>query len=198
MLMRPFHVMGEFAFVIGIALAIVMGVFFESLNGFTMSIIFITLGVIVGLMSVTDRESDRFLIASIALLIAGAAGLQTLPVLGDAIGAVFTNVITFVAPAAMIVAIKSIYSTASSGIGFIYHVIKRDGTLQVFMKDKVATSCTKAGASRATAEAVANDVAGKITSGMTTRHIAELVKDSLVRMDRKAASSYEKQMKKKK
>ena len=83
--MKHLHVVGEFAFIIGIVLAVVVAFFSEFLNGAAISITLIALGFVIGLLSITDKESDRFLISSIALLIAGGAILQILPFLGRAI-----------------------------------------------------------------------------------------------------------------
>jgi len=196
--MGQLHVIGEFAFIIGIVLAVVTGFFSDSLNGVAMSVSLIFLGFVIGLLSITDKESDKFLIASIALLLAGAAGLQTLPVLGSFVEAVFTNIITLVAPAAMIVAIKSIYLTASGGsMSFIRHIVQRDGTVQVFMKEKIERSCLDAGASRELCRNVADDVSRKVTSNMTSRQVAGLVHASLVKSNKKVASSFFKKMSRK-
>jgi len=195
--MGPLHVMGEFAFVIGIILAVVMGFFSDSLNSQAMTISLIALGFAIGLLSITDKESDKFLVASIALLLAGAAGLQTLPVLGEFVNSVFTNIITLVAPAAMIVAIKSLYNTAAGGGDFIRHIIKRDGTVQVFMREKIERSCLEAGASKQLCKTVADDVSRKVRSGMTSRHVAELVHSSLKKQNARVASSFMKKMSRK-
>jgi len=193
--MGQLHVIGEFAFIIGIVLAVVTGFFSDSLNGVAMSISLIFLGFVIGLLSVTEKESDRFLIASIALLLAGAAGLQTLPVLGEFVEDVFTNIITLVAPAAMIVAIKSIYSTASGGsLSYIRHIVQRDGTVEVFMKEKIERSCLSAGASKDLCRTVAEDVSKRVRSNMTSRQVAGLVHESLARSNKKVASSFFKKM----
>jgi uncharacterized membrane protein len=110
---RDMHRLGEFAFIVGILLAILVGLFSGSFNEVAISTVFIALGLIVGLLNITKKEMEKFLIASVALLLAGAAGLQNLPTIGKYIGPIFTNIATFVAPAVVVVALKAIYEIAS-------------------------------------------------------------------------------------
>jgi len=110
---------GEWAFLAGVLLALVLGL----LQGLgvvgdyaLLSLLLIVLGLVVGLTTVTSKETDSFLIASVALLSVGAAGLSNLG--GQTIGAVLAdalaNLRSFVAPAALVVALKSIYKLAST------------------------------------------------------------------------------------
>ncbi len=105
---------GEWAFLVGILLAIVLGLFPNTnvLQPTTVTAILVVLGIIVGLVNVTSKESHGFLLAAVALLVAGSAGYGVLPGVGDYLGAILTNISTFVAPAAVIVAIKAVYELA--------------------------------------------------------------------------------------
>jgi hypothetical protein len=60
-------------------------------------------------LNISAKEVDNFLIAAIALLLTGAAGLDALPAIGAFIGPILLNIATFVAPAAVIVALKAVY-----------------------------------------------------------------------------------------
>ena len=103
---------GEWAFLVGLLLAIVLGLFPQALTATTTTAVLVVLGFIVGLVNIVKREDDNFLIASIALLVAGTAGYGVLPGIGAYLGAVLTNITAFVAPAAVIVAIREIYQLA--------------------------------------------------------------------------------------
>jgi len=113
---------GSYAFLIGAAIAIIAGLLSGAgqtgaLGGTEVWIplVLVILGVIVGIMNIKDKEVDKFLIASIALLVlAGTAGgLQVVPTLGDYFVGIVQNIAIFVAPAALIVALKSIKNLAA-------------------------------------------------------------------------------------
>lgn len=103
---------GEWAFLVGTLLAIVLGVFPAALPQLTVTSVLVVLGLIVGLVNITSKESHTFLLAAVALLVAGSAGYGVLPGIGNYLGSVLTNISTFVAPAAIIVALKAIYDLA--------------------------------------------------------------------------------------
>ena len=102
--------MGELAFFVGLLLAIVAGFFTLPLD--VVTIILIILGLVVGFLNITSKETTGFLIASIALLVAGSAGLDKIPLIGIWVYPILINIITFVAPAAIIVALKTVYQLA--------------------------------------------------------------------------------------
>ena len=103
---------GNWAFIIGVVLAIIMGLFGVYVSTYveTITYIMIILGLIVGFYNIAHKEAVNFLIAAIALLAVGAAGLETLPVIGVYLGGILTQIAVFVAPAAVIVALKAIWS----------------------------------------------------------------------------------------
>lgn len=103
---------GEWAFLVGLLLAIVLGLFPQALAVTTVTAVLVVLGIIVGLVNVVAKESHGFLLAAVALLVAGSAGYGILPGVGDYLGAILTNISTFVAPAAVIVAVKVVYELA--------------------------------------------------------------------------------------
>ncbi len=103
---------GNWAFIIGVVLAIILGLF----SGFVateyqeiITYIMIILGLVVGFYNIGQKEAVNFLIAAIALLAVGGAGLETLPVIGSYIGGILTQIAVFVAPAAILVALKAVY-----------------------------------------------------------------------------------------
>ena len=100
--------LGHWSFIIGVLLAIVAGLLGTAYAD-TVAMILVVLGVIVGFLNISEKEVSSFLIAAIALLLTGAAGLETLLVVGPYLGPILTNIATFVAPAVVIVALKAVY-----------------------------------------------------------------------------------------
>jgi hypothetical protein len=105
---------GNWAFIIGVVLAIVLGLFGGFVEGYqeTITYIMIILGLIVGFYNIAHKEAVNFLIAAIALLAVGGAGLEMLPVIGGFVGGILTQIAVFVAPAAVLVALKAVYEMA--------------------------------------------------------------------------------------
>lgn len=115
--------MGEWAFILGVLIALVVGVFSASVQQwqpFLMALLAL-LGLVVGLLNITNKEVDSFLIASLVMMV-GATSIGTaFGVLGNwGPGATqmvqgFVQALTaFVAPGAVLVALKSVYGLASS------------------------------------------------------------------------------------
>jgi len=105
--------LGHYAFLVGIVLAIIAGLFETAIAPSIATLILVLLGLIVGFLNITGKETTPFLIAAIALLAAGGARLD---VIGYGIGGIMVSIIqnisVFVAPAAIIVALKAIYALA--------------------------------------------------------------------------------------
>ena len=99
---------GEWAFLIGVVIALILGLFIGEATG-TYATILVGLGVIVGLINIAEKETMPYLVAAIALLVAGSAGLGTLPFANLInLSAMLQNIVLFVAPAAVIVSLKTI------------------------------------------------------------------------------------------
>ena len=102
---------GHWAFIVGVLIAVIAGLV-PAWQTDTVVWILVILGLIVGLLNITAKETVEFLVAAVALIIVGTAGLATLPALGGIILAILANIVAFVAPAALIVALKAIYALA--------------------------------------------------------------------------------------
>jgi hypothetical protein len=100
--------MGQWAFTLGIVVSIVGGII-GTAYATAITYILLLLGVIVGLLNITEKEVSGFLLAVIALLLVGSAGLEKIPEVGGTIGVILSNVAAFVAPAAIIVALQAVY-----------------------------------------------------------------------------------------
>jgi len=99
---------GEWSFLGGVLLAILAG--FLTLP--YVPLLLVVLGFLVGLLNVTEKETVSFLVAAIALLLVGSAGLGTLfSVVGleTLVDNVLANLRVFVAPAVLVVALKAVF-----------------------------------------------------------------------------------------
>jgi hypothetical protein len=102
---------GSWAFIIGVIIAIIAG-----LTGITdtwIAAFLVIIGLIVGFINIAAKESMNYLVASIALLVTNAATKwNALGLVGNYISAILGNIAVFVAPAAVIVALKAVYELA--------------------------------------------------------------------------------------
>lgn len=95
--------LGHWAFIIGIILAVIAG----STALPYLAIVLFILGLIVGFLNITEKESTAFLVAVIALLMIGVAGLQLGKLTGIVVP-ILENFIAFVGAAGLVVALKQI------------------------------------------------------------------------------------------
>ena len=106
---------GEWAFIIGIALAVLLGFVPAKYTGMAI-LVLVVLGLLVGFLNITEKETTPFLVAAIALLATGSAAdsLKVIPpdVLGSFLYSGVNNIAAFVAPAAILVAVKAIWALA--------------------------------------------------------------------------------------
>lgn len=99
---------GEWAFLAGVILALLFGLFKGEVTG-TLATVLIVLGIIVGFLNIAEKETTPYLVAAIALLVAGSAGLGAIPFANLVnLSAMLQNIVLFVAPAAIIVALKTV------------------------------------------------------------------------------------------
>ena len=107
--------MGEWAFLIGFLLAILFGFLPDTWEG-AATLVLVVLGLLVGFLNISEKESTPFLVAAAALMITASAG-STLALIPPAfLGTFLENAVgkigVFVAPAAIVVAVKSVRSLA--------------------------------------------------------------------------------------
>ncbi|MBT7902426.1 hypothetical protein HN587_01085 [Candidatus Woesearchaeota archaeon] len=108
------HKHGHYAFIAGILLAIIAALF-QTTSSWVV-LVLVALGLIVGFLNVNAKETTAFLIAVIALIAAGSANLIVLNTIFDPLGTTLSSMLTFikvfVAPAAIVVALKSVKELA--------------------------------------------------------------------------------------
>jgi hypothetical protein len=103
---------GKWLFLAGIILSVVSG--YITWSG--MPLVLILLGFIVGFVNINERESQKFLVAAITLLVVGTAGMSALFSTGSLAGTiqlVLNDFVSFVAASAFVVALREIISTES-------------------------------------------------------------------------------------
>ena len=106
---------GELAFLAVVVIAVLAGLL--SATSAWVTVLLVVLGLIVGFLNVSEKETTPFLIASIALIAAGTATFGTIDTviagLGTVIDSILNNIATFVVPAAVLVSLKAVWALAS-------------------------------------------------------------------------------------
>jgi len=95
---------GRWAFIVGLVISVIAG--FVNFGAMGLMAL-VVLGVIVGLLNVTGGEVQQFLLGTVALMLVGSL-LGT--ALGTVIGGILSAFVAFVAGAALIVALKEVYT----------------------------------------------------------------------------------------
>ncbi len=100
--------LGNYAFIGGLILAVLAAL----LTGVPWIIwVLVLLGLIVGILNVTGGETQGFLLAAIALILSANA-VAALPFVGDLATSILSNAVVFIAPAVLVVALKSLFGIA--------------------------------------------------------------------------------------
>lgn len=107
--MKGTSTLGSWAFLIGTIVALVLGAL-GLVNG-TVAIILIILGLIVGLLNVTEEETTPFLMAAVSLVIVSALGKDVLSII-SIVGNMLNAILLMFVPATVVVAIKHVFSLA--------------------------------------------------------------------------------------
>jgi hypothetical protein len=83
-------------------------------------LVLLVLGVVIGILgvigvgSIDVKECDTFLLAVVALMAAGSGTLDQLPLVGQWIGPIVMNIRALVMPAAVLIALRSIWKSAQA------------------------------------------------------------------------------------
>lgn len=109
--------LGSWTFIGGLTIAIIVGI--TSATDAALAWIIALLGLIVGLINIRRKETQLFLIGTIAFMITANSLLNVIPsvfeptYVGRAMMLrIINNILTFVAPAAAIVSLKALYELA--------------------------------------------------------------------------------------
>ena len=119
------NTIGAWAFLAGVILAVLIGLSttlipIPALVVYSAQIyaILVLLGIFVGFMHVTGKDSQTFLMAGVILVIVSKFGLESVTGtligigIGDAVSSVFGALIALFAPETIIVALKTVFSLA--------------------------------------------------------------------------------------
>ncbi len=115
------NVVGAWAFLIGIVLALLGGVlsaFFGNWNPFVLGLLMV-IGLIVGFIGVTPNDLQKFLMVTVSLVIvsyAGSAGVKNIEFLewqiGNVVSSTLAGLLVLLVPATVVVAIRSLFSVS--------------------------------------------------------------------------------------
>ena len=113
---------GFWAFIVGLAIAVVVGIMaalgIANAIMWVIIMILIILGLVVGFLNITAKEILLFLVATIALMVAGGV-FAPLATPGINIGNILDNILalvaTLMAPAAIVAAIKALWAVGRPG-----------------------------------------------------------------------------------
>ena len=116
---------GAWAFLIGVVLALVIGLFttllpIPALIKYSAYIygILVLLGIVVGVMIVTGKDSQTVLIAGVIIVVVSQFGKQSVSGsligvgLGDTVTSIFSALLALFVPATIIIALKTVFSIA--------------------------------------------------------------------------------------
>lgn len=106
------NLIGAWSFLIGVILAVIIGLFKAQLGaaaGSAILAILVILGLVVGLLNVGDKNANAFLLAGLALVIVSFMGANALGVIPQ-IGEILNTLLIMFIPATVIVALKSVFS----------------------------------------------------------------------------------------
>ncbi|HZX12708.1 MAG TPA: hypothetical protein VFE88_04600 [Candidatus Nanoarchaeia archaeon] len=102
---------GSWSFILGFLVALVLGV--VGTLSTTLVSVLLVLGLIVGLLNISDKEIVPFLVATVALVVSGSA-VATIEQVPRVIDSILVNITIFVVPAAVVASLKAIYELAST------------------------------------------------------------------------------------
>ena len=110
------NLIGAWAFLIGVILAAVIGLFTKFVGAetyTTISMILVVLGIIVGLLNVANKESSGFLLAGVVLVLVSFMGQSVLSIIPQ-VRLILGALLTLFVPATIIVALKSVFEISKS------------------------------------------------------------------------------------
>ena len=110
---RELHQIAHYVFFVGLLVAIIAGLFRNLLAPEVLVTTLVILGFLVGLFNLTAQETIPFLIAAIALMLAGIVNLGLIPGVGLYLRSILSNIVVFVVPGAILMGLKTVWKLAS-------------------------------------------------------------------------------------
>ncbi len=106
------HRIAHYTFFAGLLVSVVAGFFRNLFPPEILVTTLVLLGFIVGLFNLAAKETTPFLLASIALMLAGIVNLGLIPGVGPYLRSILSNIVVFVVPGAILVGMKTIWKLA--------------------------------------------------------------------------------------
>ncbi len=105
---------GFWAFVVGLVLSLIGGLLVP--QNAAIVVILVILGLVIGFLNISAKETQLFLVATIALIVVGGV-FSSLTVLsiGKLLDQILGYVATLMAPAAIVAAIKALWAVGKPG-----------------------------------------------------------------------------------
>jgi len=100
--------LGKWAFIIGLILAILAGLIQGVYTIPSLALILVILGLIVGFLNIAEKDSVKLLVAIIALTTLGGFTISAIPSITDYLASMLANIVLFAGAAGFVVAIKAI------------------------------------------------------------------------------------------
>ena len=101
-------IIGKWAFIIGLVLAIIAGLIEGVYTIPSLTLILVILGLIVGFLNITEKDTVKLLVAIIALTLVGGLTISVIPTINIYLAAILKNILIFASAAGLVVAIKAI------------------------------------------------------------------------------------------
>ncbi len=111
---------GNYSFIIGVVVAIVLGLAAPKLGQAEVWLwsLLIVLGLVVGFLNVSGKETKDFLMVTVALVIVAFAGgsqidkVSSVQFIGQFLSGIFNAIMAFVVPASIVAALKEVWAVA--------------------------------------------------------------------------------------
>lgn len=113
---------GPYAYIVGVILALILG--FLAPSSLLWALILGLLGIVVGLLNITDKEVNTFLLASVAFIVSASSlsdllvklgqmlGMDATAMVGGGLASALGYMVAFTAPAAALIAVLALYRLA--------------------------------------------------------------------------------------
>lgn len=111
---------GNYSFIIGVIVAVVLGLAAPKLGTATAWLwsLLIVLGLVVGFLNISGKETKEFLWVTVALVVVAFAGSaqisswSNVELIGPYLKGIFDAILAFVVPATVVVALKDVWDMA--------------------------------------------------------------------------------------
>jgi glucan phosphoethanolaminetransferase (alkaline phosphatase superfamily) len=108
------HLIGSWSFLVGLLLAIVLGLGFGGAYQVTLLWVVFLLGIVVGILNITQDEVSGFLTSGTILVLVSFLGVEVgiFDAVAPVIGSVLRGILTLFVPATIIVALRAAFVLA--------------------------------------------------------------------------------------